>query len=164
MGWGAFSTAILISAFIAPIWPHLFMKFYSADSGKSLRKLSVLYPLYACLVVPILFIGFAGILAFANAPLENSSRALLEVVMTAADLSPWVIGVMLAGGLAAATSTGAKLVHTAASVLVRDVIEPSLMRRASESTVLAAVRWSVLAILLLAYLVALANPSSLIMM
>ncbi len=164
MSWGYFSTAVLVSAFGGAMWPHLFMKFYSADSGKTLRKVSVFYPLYAYLLVPLLFIGFAGILVFADAPLERSDTVLLRMVMEVADFSPWVIGVMLSGALAAAMSTGANLAHTAAIVLVRDVAGPTVMKGASEQTVVSATRWSVLGLSLVAYLFALANPASLVML
>lgn len=164
MSWGYFSTAVLVSAFGGAMWPHLFMKFYSADSGKTLRKVSVFYPLYAYLLVPLLFIGFAGILVFADAPLERSDTVLLRMVMEVADFSPWVIGLMLSGALAAAMSTGANLAHTAAIVLVRDVAGPTVMKGASEQTVVSATRWSVLGLSLVAYLFALANPASLVML
>ncbi|MEQ5801136.1 sodium:solute symporter family protein [Halomonas sp. H10-9-1] len=163
MGWGYFSTAVLVSAFGGAMWPHLFMKFYSADSGKTLRKVSVFYPLYAYLLVPLLFIGFAGILAFADAPLERSDTVLLQMVMNVANFSPWVIGLMLSGALAAAMSTGANLAHTAAVVLVRDVMGPTVMKNASEKAAVNATRWSVLGLSLLAYLIALLNPGSLVM-
>lgn len=164
MNWGYFSTAVLVSAFGGAMWPHLFMKFYSADSGKTLRKVSVFYPLYAYLLVPLLFIGFAGILVFADTPLERADAVLLRMVMEVADFSPWVIGLMLSGALAAAMSTGANLAHTAAIVLVRDVAGPTLMKGASEQAVVSATRWSVLGLSLIAYLFALANPASLVLL
>ncbi len=164
MNWGYFSTAVLVSAFGGAMWPHLFMKFYSADSGKTLRKVSVFYPLYAYLLVPLLFIGFAGILVFADEPLERADTVLLRMVMEVADFSPWVIGLMLSGALAAAMSTGANLAHTAAIVLVRDVMGPTLMQGASEQATVRVTRWSVLALSLIAYLFALANPASLVML
>ncbi|TDR51097.1 SSS family solute:Na+ symporter [Halomonas ventosae] len=163
MGWGYFSTAVLVSAFGGAMWPHLFMKFYSADSGKTLRKVSVFYPLYAYLLVPLLFIGFAGILAFADSPLERADTVLLKMVMEVANFSPWVIGLMLSGALAAAMSTGANLAHTAAIVLVRDVMGPTVMKGASEKTTVSVTRWSVLGLSLAAYLIALLNPGSLVM-
>lgn len=164
MNWGYFSTAVLISAFGGAMWPHLFMKFYSADSGKTLRKVSVFYPLYAYLLVPLLFIGFAGVLVFADEPLARSDTVLLRMVMDVADFSPWIIGLMLSGALAAAMSTGANLAHTAAIVLVRDVFAPTVMKHASERTMVNATRWSVLGLSLVAYLFALANPASLVML
>lgn len=163
MSWGYFSTAVLVSAFGGAMWPHLFMKFYSADSGRTLRKVSVFYPLYAYLLVPLLLIGFAGILAFADAPLERPDTVLLKMVLEVADFSPWVIGLMLSGALAAAMSTGANLAHTAAIVLVRDVLGPTVMKRASEQTTVRATRWSVLGLSLAAYGLALLNPGSLVM-
>ena len=163
MDWGYFSTAVLVSAFGGAMWPHLFMKFYSADSGKTLRKVSVFYPLYAYLLVPLLFIGFAGILVFHDAPLARPDTILLKMVMEVANFSPWVIGLMLSGALAAAMSTGANLAHTAAVVLVRDVMGPTLMKNASDKTAVRATRWSVLGLSLAAYLIALLNPGSLVM-
>lgn len=164
MSWGYFSTAVLVSAFGGAMWPHLLMKFYSADSGKTLRKVSVFYPLYATLLVPLLFIGFAGILVFADEPLARADTVLLRMVMDVADFSPWVIGLMLSGALAAAMSTGANLAHTAAVVLVRDVFGPTVMKGAGEKASVSATRWSVLGLSLIAYLFALANPGSLVML
>jgi len=164
MGWGAFSTAILISAFGGSMWPHLFMKFYSADSGRTLRKVSVFYPLYAYLLVPLMFIGFAGILGFADSPLERADTVLLKMVMEVADFSPWVIGLMLSGALAAAMSTGANLAHTAAVVLTRDVLGATLMRHTNEKQTIAVTRWSVLSLSLVAYIIALFNPASLVLL
>ncbi|WP_413616496.1 sodium:solute symporter family protein [Halomonas cupida] len=164
MGWGAFSTAVLVSAFGGAMWPHLFMKFYSADSGRSLRKVSVFYPLYAYLLVPLMLIGFAGILTFAESPLASADRVLLELVINVSNFPPWVVGLMLSGALAAAMSTGANLAHTAAVVLTRDVLGPTMMRKASEQQAVMATRICVLVISLVAYLVALINPSSLVML
>lgn len=162
MGWGAFSTAILVSAFGGAMWPHLFMKFYTAESVHSLRKVSVFYPLFAYLLVPLLFIGFAGILTFADEPLAKPDEVLLKLVMEVLDLSPWVTGIMLSGALAAAMSTGANLAHTAATIAVRDILCHSVMRNASEKAVVKAIQISVLVISLLGYLFALYSPASLV--
>ena len=86
------------------------------------------------------------------------------MVMDVANFSPWVIGLMLSGALAAAMSTGANLAHTAAVVLVRDVVGPTMMKGAGEKAVVSATRWSVLGLSLIAYLFALANPSSLVLL
>ncbi|MBM7456620.1 SSS family solute:Na+ symporter [Oceanisphaera litoralis] len=162
MGWGAFSTAILVSAFGGAMWPHLFMKFYTADSAYSLRKVSVFYPLFAYLLVPLLFVGFAGILTFADAPLAKPDEVLLKLVMEVLDLSPWVTGIMLSGALAAAMSTGANLAHTAATIAVRDILCISVLRNASEQTVVRAIQISVLVVSLLGYLFAIYSPASLV--
>lgn len=162
MNWGYFSTAILISAFGSAMWPHLFMKFYATDSGKSLRKVSVFYPLYAYLLVPLLFIGFAGILAFEGNPLDRPDKILLEMVINVVDFSPWIVGLMLSGALAAAMSTGANLAHTAAVIFVQDILKPTVMKNASEKTSVNAIRMSVVGLSALSYILALVNPSSLV--
>ncbi|WP_019674115.1 sodium:solute symporter family protein [Psychrobacter lutiphocae] len=162
MNWGYFSTAILISAFGSAMWPHLFMKFYATDSGKSLRKVSVFYPLYAYLLVPLLFIGFAGILVFKDAPLERADTILLEMVINVVELSPWIIGLMLSGALAAAMSTGANLAHTSAVILVEDILKPFCFKNISEKANVNAIRGSVIVLSAISYLLALLNISSLV--
>lgn len=162
MNWGYFSTAILISAFGSAMWPHLFMKFYATDSGKSLRKVSVFYPLYAYLLVPLLFIGFAGILAFEGNPLDRPDKILLEMVINVVNFSPWIVGLMLSGALAAAMSTGANLAHTAAVIFVQDILKPTVMKNASEKTSVNAIRMSVVGLSAISYILALVNPSSLV--
>lgn len=161
MGWAAFSTAILVSVFGGAMWPHIFMKFYSADSERTLKKTFVLYPLYAYLLVPILIIGFAGILVYHDAPLDDPDEVLLNLVVKTANFSPWVVGVMLAGALAASMSTGANLAHTAATVAARDfiaVLRPGM----SDLQVLRVIRLMVIVVAAVAYALALANPKSLV--
>ncbi|ATG75410.1 sodium:solute symporter [Zobellella denitrificans] len=162
MGWGAFSTAILVSAFGGAMWPHLFMKFYTAENDRTLRQVAVFYPLFAYLLVPLLLIGFAGILVFADQPLARPDEVLLKLVMDVAGFSPWVTGIMLSGALAAAMSTGANLAHTAATIAVRDILCISVMRKASERAVVRAIQLGVLVVSLLGYLFALYNPASLV--
>lgn len=163
MNWPAFSTAILVSALGGMMWPHLFMKFYTADSERTIKKIVVLYPLYAYLLVPILIIGFAGIVVYRDAPLESADDVLLSLVINTADFSPWLIGVMLSGALAAAMSTGANLAHTAATVTARDlvgVLRPGM----SDDQVVRLTKMLVVVISLAAYLLALLNPSSLVVL
>lgn len=160
-GWAAFSTAILISALGAWMWPHLFMRFYSADSARTLKKSLMLYPLFVYVMVPILIIGFAGILAYQDAPLKNVDSVLLDIVVHAAHLSPWLVGLMLSGALAAAMSTGANIAHSAATVAARDVAA-KLWPGMNDAQVLRTTRALVLVIGALSYVLALVNPSSLV--
>ena len=88
---------------------------------RTIKKIVIIFPLYGYLLVPILIIGFAGILVFRDNPLSSPDDVLLELTVNAANFSPWIIGIMLSGALAAAMSTGANLAHTASTVLVRDL-------------------------------------------
>jgi solute:Na+ symporter, SSS family len=162
MGWAAFSTAILVSAIGFTMWPHLFMKSYGADSERTIKKIVIIYPLYAYLVVPVLIIGFAGILVFRDNPLSNPDDVLLELTVNAANFSPWVIGIMLSGALAAAMSTGANLAHTASTVLVRDLFVTVFKQDMADRNVVQLTKIFVVVLSVIAYLLALVNPASLV--
>lgn len=160
-GWMAFSTAILVSALGAWMWPHLFMRFYAADSDRTLKRSLLMFPIFVFILVPLFFIGFAGILAFQDAPLARVDDVLLEIVVKTAAMPAWLIGIMLSGALAAAMSTGANIAHSAATVAVQDVIaklHPSM----SQDDMLRMIRTLVLVICAASYLIALVNPESLI--
>ncbi|MEM6792378.1 MAG: sodium:solute symporter family protein [Acidobacteriota bacterium] len=115
--WLGFSSIVLVSAFGFSMWPHLFMKSYAAQSDRALRLTVVLYPTFQLFLVPILLIGFAGILAF---PGVEPSDTILPFLLTQIDISPWLIGLVCAGTLAASMSSGDSILHAAASIAVRD--------------------------------------------
>lgn len=160
--WATFSSAILVSILGFIMWPHVFMRAYGADSDKTIRRTVVLYPLYALLVVPILFIGFAGVLQFRGAPLSDPDSVLLELAVNVANFSPWLVGLMLSGALAAAMSTGANLAHTASTVLVKDLFVTVFDQDMPEQRTVLLTRLFVVVISLLAYLLAVANSTTIV--
>ncbi|WP_163575518.1 sodium:solute symporter family protein [Halomonas faecis] len=163
MGWGAFSTAILVSALGCVMWPHIFMKFYSARSERTLKRVFVLYPLYSYLLVPLLIIGFAGIVVLQDTPLDSPDQVLLTLVVEMAHFPAWLIGLALSGALAAAMSTAANLAHTSATILVRDIGQHlPACRNLPDHKALKLTRLGVIIVSLAAYLLALANPGSLV--
>lgn len=162
MGWAAFSSAILVSTIGFTMWPHLFMKSYGANSERSIKKTIIIYPLYGYLLIPIFIIGFAGVLVLEENPLDNPDDVLPELVVNVANFSPWLIGIMLSGALAAAMSTGANLAHTASTVLVRDLLVAVYKRDMPERNVVGLTRLFVVVISVLAYGLALLNPASLV--
>lgn len=159
--WTKFGSAILLSVLGFIMWPHVFMKSYSADSSKSIKRTVVFYPLYALLVIPILFIGFAGILGVGPGELERPDQILLQMAVYVANFHPVVLGIMLAGAIAAAMSTGANLAHTAASIVVKDLVLPLRERLADRSAVRLS-RWMVVLISLMAYVFSLINSATLV--
>lgn len=161
MGWVAYSSAIIVSAMGGLMWPHLFMKFYAANSERSIKKMVSLYPLYAYILVPLIIIGFAGILAFQDAPLTDGDQVLLQIVMRVANFSPWLLGVVLSGALAAAMSTSSNLAHTAAVVAARDLFG-AFFPRMTDSQLVRLTQILVVVISSIAYLVTLFNPASLL--
>jgi len=84
----------LIVAFGAFVYPHLFIRYMTANSIKTLKNTSVLYPVAVLLVwTPAAIIGFWGIAQFPN--LANPDFILPTMV---GELLPvWAIGFALAG-------------------------------------------------------------------
>ncbi|HMB93673.1 MAG TPA: sodium:solute symporter family protein, partial [Rhodothermales bacterium] len=119
--WWAFSSAVVVSAVGFSMWPHLFMKSYAARSERTLRLTVVLYPTFQLFLVPILLIGFAGVLAF---PGVTPADTIVPYLLTQIDLSPVLIGFVCAGTLAASMSSGDTILHAAASIGIRDGVRP----------------------------------------
>jgi SSS family solute:Na+ symporter len=119
--WWAFSSAVIVSAVGFSMWPHLFMKSYAARSERTLRLTVVLYPTFQLFLVPILLIGFAGVLAFPNV---TPADTIVPYLLTQIDLSPVLVGLVCAGTLAASMSSGDTILHAAASIGIRDGVRP----------------------------------------
>ncbi len=118
--WGAYTSAVAISAIGFSLWPHYFMKIYTARSTRTLKQTIVFYPTFQIFLVPIMFIGFSAVLSY---PGVEPPDAILPTIMTSMDLSPLVIGLFCAGALAASMSTGDAIVHAAGSILVKDFFQ-----------------------------------------
>lgn len=119
--WGAYSSSILASAIGLMMWPHLFMKAFAAKDDQTIRRSVVLFPTFQLFLIPLLLVGFAGVL-FATHPADPDfilPHVLLESGMPAA-----IIGLFCAGALAASMSTGDALLHAAASITIEDGIAP----------------------------------------
>jgi SSS family solute:Na+ symporter len=114
--WAGFSSAVLISGIGFSMWPHLFMKCYAAKSDRALRLTVVMYPTFQVFLVPILLIGFSGVLAFPG----QEPDSIVPFILSQVDLSPILIGLVCAGTLAASMSSGDSILHSAASIGVCD--------------------------------------------
>ena len=119
--WGAYSTAILASAIGVTMWPHLFMKAYTARSDKIIRRTVILFPTFQLFLIPVFLIGFAGVL-FPESP--DQPDFILPFLVLRSELPALVVGLFCAGALSASMSTGDALLHGAASVVVEDGVQP----------------------------------------
>ncbi len=118
--WGAFTTFILVSAVGLMMWPHLFMKAFTAKDDDTLRRTVILFPTFQLFLIPVLLIGFSGVL-FAGTP--PSSDFILPFMILETDLPAIVVGLFCAGALSASMSTGDALLHASASVAVEDGVQ-----------------------------------------
>jgi SSS family solute:Na+ symporter len=119
--WGGYSSAILISAIGLTMWPHLFMKAFTARDERIIRRTVVLFPTFQLFLVPVFLIGFAGVL-YVDA-LAQPDFILPHLILNV-QLPVIVVGLFCAGALSASMSTGDALLHATASVAVEDGIRP----------------------------------------
>jgi SSS family solute:Na+ symporter len=119
--WGGYTSAILVSAVGLQMWPHLFMKAFTAKDDRTLRRTVVLFPTFQLFLIPVFLIGFAGVLYPGTPP---QADFILPYLILNIDLPSLVVGLFCAGALSASMSTGDALLHASASVAVEDGIRP----------------------------------------
>ncbi len=124
--WWGYSSAVVVSAVGFSVWPHLFMRAFAADSDRTMKLTAVLYPTFQLFLIPILIIGFTAILVYPNITPADS---ILPYVLTQLDLPIIIIGLVCAGTLAASMSSGDAILHSAASIGVRDGLSHILPER-----------------------------------
>lgn len=157
--WGGFSSAVAISVFGFSVWPHYFMKIYTARDIPTLKKTVVFYPTFQIFLVPIMFIGFAGIMAF---PGVEPADTILPTIVTSIGLPALVVGFFCAGALAASMSTGDAIVHAAASIVVKDFYQVVFRPKTSEKRETRQIKFLVIVIGAVAYYFAVVSKFSLV--
>ena len=157
--WWGFSSAVLISAIGFSVWPHFFMRSFAAKSSRSLRLSLVLYPTFLIFLVPILLIGFSAIVAF---PGVTPADSILPHVLMQLELPAVVIGLFCAGALAASMSSGDAILHSAASIGIRDGVSKVLKNPLNDITERRLIQMLVLVIGLISYLFAVVIDVSLV--
>lgn len=128
--WAGYSSAVLVSAAGFSMWPHLFMKAFTAKSERTLKFTVVLYPTFQLFLVPVLLIGFSGVLAFPNV---SPPDTIVPHLLTQIELPSVLVGLVCAGALAASMSSGDAILHAAASIGLRDGVRPLLSEDMSDT-------------------------------
>ncbi|MEM1262972.1 MAG: sodium:solute symporter family protein [Pseudomonadota bacterium] len=121
--WGAYSSAILVSAVGITMWPHLFMKAFTARDERIIRRTVVWFPTFQLFLVPVFLIGFAGVLFVDSL---SQPDFILPYLILNVELPVIVVGLFCAGALSASMSTGDALIHATAAVAVEDGLHPFL--------------------------------------
>jgi len=149
--WGEYSSAILVSILGFSVWPHLFMKAFTARSDRTIRRTVVLYPTFQIFLVPLFLIGFSGVL-FSSAP-ELPDHILPHMLMHMR-IPALLVGLFCAGALAASMSSGDAMAHAAASIAVRDGLVEGLGVRVDAAAERRWIRLVMVVVVLGAYLLA----------
>jgi SSS family solute:Na+ symporter len=161
MSFAAFASALLVSVLGFSMWPHLFMKAYTAKSERVLKQTIVLYPTFAIFLVPVLFIGFAGIMQVKPDELGAADR-ILPWMFSHMQFPPIAVGLILAAALAAAMSTQDTITHAAGSIFAQDFVEVLKREKHSDREATLWVRISVICFGAVSYLVAIFGGQTLV--
>lgn len=161
MSWAAFSSAVWISVLGFTMWPHLFMKAYTTKSEKTLKKTITLYPTFAIFMIPVLFIGFAGIGVVAEGTLASADQ-ILPYMLTQLGLPPVILGLVAAATLAAAMSSSDTITHGAASVYTMDFHKKVFNPHLSDQRSVLVTRIAVFIFCSIAYYIAVFGAQSLV--
>ncbi len=149
--WGQYTASLIVSVFGFSVWPHLFMKAFTARDERTLRRTVVLYPTFQIFLIPLFLIGFAGV-HFGSAP-SRPDQILPHMLMNM-DLPALLVGLFCAGALAASMSSGDAMLHAAASIVVRDGWVQAAGRKLEPAQERKYIRVVVIMVVVLAYLTA----------
>lgn len=159
--WAGYSSDVWVSIVGFSMWPHLFMKAFSARDDDTIRRTVVLYPTFQLFLVPLFLIGFSGVL-FPSAPARPDE--IVPHMLMRLELPSLVVGLFCAGALAASMSSGDAMVHAAASIWVRDFVAAGLGRRLAPERERSAIRRAVVLLMVAAYGVAVLYEGSLVVL
>ncbi len=157
--WGGYSSAILVSAIGLMMWPHLFMKAFTARDDRTLRRTVVLFPTFQLFLIPVFLIGFAGVLFPTSPP---NADFVMPMMVLDTGLPTLIVGLFCAGALSASMSTGDALLHAAASVAVEDGV--TQFADLTERTRTSLMRGVLIAVALVAYWFAITDNQSLVVL
>lgn len=161
MGFVEYATAVIVSVLGFSMWPHLFMKAYTAESERTIKRTIVWYPTFALFLVPVLFIGFAGIMQVDPDVLGAPDR-ILPWMFANMNFGPVTIGMVLAAALAAAMSTQDTITHAAGSIFAQDLVQALKKEPQGDAEATLWIRGSVLGFGLISYLVAVFGGQTLV--
>jgi len=115
--WPTYMTSF-ISLFGISIYPPSFQRFFAVENPKTLKWLSVTTPIYLIFFyVPIMMIAFSGVVYMPN--LERADQVVPMMLTQYA--SPVLVGLVMAGALAATMSSTDSQLHSASSIFTIDL-------------------------------------------
>ncbi|WP_457752844.1 sodium:solute symporter family transporter [Thermococcus sp.] len=139
------------------MYPQMYPSIYSARDLKTLKKNYTLLPIYSIFMIPVILAGLT--IAAMGIKLAAPDEAVLKAVEVS--YSSWVLGIVGAGGFAAAASTASAIILTLAGLLSKNlytIIKPE----ASDKELVLVSRVSVILFGVTAMLLALFAPGRLV--
>jgi sodium/proline symporter len=131
--------------------PHIIVRFMGIKSTKEIPKARLIGMTWMIVsLFGAIFIGFAGIAYFADAPLDNPETVF--IMFSQVLFNPWVAGFLLAAILSAIMSTVDSQLLVSSSALAQDFYKALFRRNASQKEEILVGRISVLVIAVIAIL------------
>ena len=123
-----YTSEIIMTALGFAMWPHIFMKCFTARSARLVQLSVVFYPTFLFFLLPLFFLGYVAVLT--GGPPGDADTVLLWLVDLAQGESfhPALFAFVAFAVLAASMSTGDALLHAGGSIMVRDVLLPLASR------------------------------------
>jgi sodium/proline symporter len=138
--------------------PHIIVRFMGIKSTSQIPKARFIGMAWMILsLFGAIFIGFAGIAYFADAPLANSETVF--IMFSQVLFNPWVAGFLLAAILSAIMSTVDSQLLVSSSALAQDFYKSIFRRNASKKEEMIVGRMAVIGIAIAAILLGY-NPES----
>lgn len=117
-----YSSEILMSILGFSMWPHMFMKCFTARSARLVQLSVVFYPTFLFFLLPLIFLGYVAVLA--GGPTDDSVLLWLVDLLAGDPGHTAAFAFVCFAILAASMSTGDALLHAGGSIMVRDVLLP----------------------------------------
>lgn len=155
VNWAYFISMAWVIGLGGYMWPHMFMRIYSSDSAKSVRKVGSLV-IFASLIAQLPIVIGAIAAAVLLPDLEVADTALLELVKLYAPV--WMIGILGAGGIAASLSTVNSLIHAEGVLISKDFYSKFTRNKANDKNILKVTKLIIVFIAVMAYFLSLTQP------
>ena len=144
--------------FCGPLMPHLWVRYYSPNSEKTVKYMAMLIPIYATIIyVPAVLLGTAGTVL---AP--GLARADTVVPVVLSKFAPPALSVLVVVGIfAAAMSTADGMLLLVSSVITRDIYQKLIRPQVTQRALTWIGRIMILIVMPIAFIMAI-NPPGLI--
>jgi len=123
-----YMSSLLLTTLGFWMFPHLVMRVYAARSSRIPMRSCAWMPWYSVLAFPIVLAGYSALILIPH--LKVADMAVMETVKLI--YPPAIVGLIGAGGLAAAVSTGGGLIQASAAIIARNWIQKGLWPKASD--------------------------------
>jgi len=158
LGHAWYMSTVLLTALGAYMWPHSFGSSFTARSADTLRRNTVVMPLYNLSLAFILFTGFAAVLVVPG--LMNGDLSMLTIVRKT--FPAWMLGVVGGAGALTAMVPAAVLILTASTLFSKNLWRPIFARTMTDDQVAKLARIMVVALSLISLYLAIYSSTTLV--